>query len=58
MIAPDNINKAGVLHDWSEITTATATISLVGGVRLVDAVIQERPFAYVRDVVFQIRRSA
>ena len=50
MIAPDDIKSAGPLHDWSEITTATATISLVGGVRLVDAVISERPFAYVRDV--------
>lgn len=50
MIAPDGIGKAGTLHDWSEITTATATISVLGGVRLVDAVIQERPWAYVRDV--------
>lgn len=50
MIAPDNINKAGPLHDWSEITTATATVSVVGGARIVDAVIQERPYAYVRDV--------
>ena len=50
LIAPDGINKAGPLHDWSEITTATATISYVGGCRVVDAVLMERPYAYVRDV--------
>lgn len=50
LIAPDNIKMAGVLHDWSETTTATLRLSYLGGVRVVDAVIQERPFAYVRDV--------
>lgn len=58
LVAPDNIKKAGPMHDWSEITLATASISVVGGARIVDAVIQERPWAYVRDVANDIHYSS
>lgn len=58
LVAPDNIKKAGPMHDWSEITLATASISVVGGARIVDAVIQERPWAYVRDVSSDIHYSS
>lgn len=51
LIWPDNVTtNLGDLHNFSDDVTADISIEYVGGVRCVDAVVQERPFQYLRDL--------
>jgi hypothetical protein len=51
LIYPDDAkNNANDLHDWCHLSSCELTLVYQGGVRVVDAVVQERPHGYVRNV--------
>ena len=51
LMFPDSVStSAGSVRTWSEGTTAEVVIKFKGGVRCVDLVLQQVPYAYARNV--------
>lgn len=51
LMAPANIKDPATLRLWSECDTVEITVAYMGGCRVIDCCLQERPWGYARDMI-------